>query len=1104
MTSQLLLRRSTRTLLKTSSQSTRSAVKSARIRIPGKDAAPRTTRVHKRSSSSSTAPSAAATDSDTQPVNPVTQASSPDVPPETPPEEAEPDKVRRRRTTTASKESEANTPQLPSGLDIIWVPESEPESSNSNAIPPPAILDEALNNLHVTLHPQTQHRAVYSSAQGPPVEPTLALYCPIEGGDYIIDETVRELARRSGSEVLVLDSVQIAAGECGQFGKAANAITLSRNPLHFTSTPPQPPQPSRRMQDEDDDDDDMSGFSVPSQMTLHVLAPMRTSRTIVASSSSAKGNPTMKAKAFFDELINIPSPADDLGQVPSRRPRLIYIRDFGTLASTSPSWYPSLLQAVRQRRQGPISRPTSPVVNPMTIIFGITPPILPSTSSHGSSSSGPGSMNVLASGPPSSSSAQSSKSGKDEDEIADKLREKRLRKRLKRWEKGDAALLDELPKLLLHTMDDGESRSSSSGRPEIVFVNGPGGTSAQSPFASFFGGGVSGSRSPGPSDADGNSRFFRTSIIVPSVRSLSNERECRVSRRRQINELTMRMGVSTVGGILPELENAPQTLEEQRESNAEESEGAQAESSDATKMWEEWGTKFEVWNDVVQIADRAVGAVISENMRTGTLPTTLDPTPIPWETIFHAWASHKSGREMRRLWAKESIQKTFKDEEEAVEERDSYMESDEIVERVKRDPDLDSHERRLVGCIVDAASMPTGFDQVHLPPTTIDAVRTIVSLPILHPTAFHHGILKDHNMTGCLLFGPPGTGKTLIVRALAKEAGCRMLAVSPSDVMDMYVGEGEKLVKSVFSLARRLAPCVVFMDEIDALFGARSSARETGGAIAHRGVITEFMQEMDGLRSSKDDNITVIGATNRPFDLDDAVLRRLPRRLLIDLPGEKERAEILNILLRNETLAEDVDVAILAKKTESFSGSDLKHLCVATALDAVKEKVEVPWKVGSSSASPLSTTPVASEPAVESSSIGSTAAATPESLSTPFEQVVAGSAEEKPTEAASTGEVKSSETPSAPDPAEYSRVLHWRNFAKALKEIVPSSSESLGSLVDLRKWNEEFGEGRKDKRKTIVWGKGKFGFTKQGSKVGEEVRVSELMTPSPVDTSAER
>lgn len=107
-------------------------------------------------------------------------------------------------------------------------------------------------------------------------------------------------------------------------------------------------------------------------------------------------------------------------------------------------------------------------------------------------------------------------------------------------------------------------------------------------------------------------------------------------------------------------------------------------------------------------------------------------------------------------------------------------------------------------------------------------------------------------------------------------------------IVVQYVGEGEKLVRAVFSLARKLSPCVVFIDELDALFGARVS-RESGGGMAHRGVITEFMQEMDGLRSSKDDNVIVIGATNRPFDLDDAVLRRLPRRLLVDLPGEKER-----------------------------------------------------------------------------------------------------------------------------------------------------------------------------------------------------------------------
>lgn len=302
-------------------------------------------------------------------------------------------------------------------------------------------------------------------------------------------------------------------------------------------------------------------------------------------------------------------------------------------------------------------------------------------------------------------------------------------------------------------------------------------------------------------------------------------------------------------------------------------------------------------------------------------------------------------------------------------------------------------------------------------------------------------------MAGCLLFGPPGTGKTLIVRALAKEAGSRMLMVSPSDVMDMYVGEGEKLVRAVFSLARRLSPCVVFLDEIDALFGARTSSHNSGGVIAHRGVITEFMQEMDGLKSrAGEERVIVIGATNRPFDLDDAVLRRLPRRLLVDLPGEKEREGILKILLRDETLSPDLDLKSLAKRTESFSGSDLKHLCVSAALAAVKEDVNLPWD-------------------------------------TPLDAISAATNDNQPLNLSSTVE--------AP-PLSYSRVIHPRHFTKAFKEITPSSSETLGSLADLRKWNEQFGEGRKDKRRLQVWGRGRFGFTNATFALGQdEGRISE-------------
>lgn len=189
------------------------------------------------------------------------------------------------------------------------------------------------------------------------------------------------------------------------------------------------------------------------------------------------------------------------------------------------------------------------------------------------------------------------------------------------------------------------------------------------------------------------------------------------------------------------------------------------------------------------------------------------------------------------------------------------------------------------------AQLATGFEDVCVDPKIVDSVRMIISLPLMYPKAFASGILGAEALSGILLYGPPGTGKTMLCRAVAKECNVRMLLVAPSNVQDMYVGETEKLVKAIFTLARKIAPCVIFIDEVDAIFGARSSDN-TNGSRYHRSMLTEFMQEMDGLNSAsvnKKKGIVVIGATNRPFDLDDAVLRRLPRRMLLDLPGPKER-----------------------------------------------------------------------------------------------------------------------------------------------------------------------------------------------------------------------
>ncbi|KAL5529240.1 hypothetical protein ACEPAG_5225 [Sanghuangporus baumii] len=1076
-------------------------------------AAPRATSRTLRRSSSSPSPAPAPSEPPLPSSSGTEQAVSasggrpPSVPPPEEPEEnlaaildevepekpSDAEKARRTRRTKAEIEAEATSSfLLPSELDILWTPNRMEEPSPS-ALPPPEIFEEVLTDLLITLHPQTQHRSAYAqpssssgsgsaSSSGSLIEPTLGLYCPFEGGDYIIDETVRELARRTDSDVVVIDAVQLAAGQAGCFGKAASVLQLPQNPLHFRAPIHQSPSlsPIRRAQEDDydrdegDEDGPIRDFQLPAAMSIHVMSPPGGRSSRQALSTPTTRSPMSKTKSFFEELINTPSPKDaEAVAQGKRRSRLIYIRDYPTLAPTASTWYPPLLAAVRQRRQGPIARSTSPVANSTTIVFGMTPPLVqPSAPSY---SGGPGLLGLLnawQSAPPVlSHPPRSGKSDYGEGEYAEKARERRLRDRLRKWERDEPAFYDEMPR----SPYAGETMQEGNERPGFVLVGSPFSNLPTGPPGNLLSALQNRANGHGD-DSEDNSQFFRLSVLVPSIRNHGMERQSRTSRRREINELTMRMALHAIGGNVETRFALPEPPMD-AESTSETNNKADQEFHNVVKMWEEWGRSVEAWKNVKDIADRAVATVVAQDMPHSK--PSLDTTTVPWSAVVSAWAARSSIRETRKAWLQESAGKGVKHilADDLDDESSPIRESDEVIQRVKEDADLTSHEQRLLGCIVDAASMTTSFDQVHLPPQTIDAVRTIVSLPLLHPTAFQQGILKQHSMTGCLLFGPPGTGKTLVVRALARDAGCRMLSVQPSDVMDMYVGEGEKLVRSLFSLARRLSPCVVFLDEIDALFGARSSARETGGTLAHHGIITEFMQEMDGLKTRSDSNVIVIGATNRPFDLDDAVLRRLPRRLLVDLPGEKERESILKILLRDEVLADDVDLVWLAKRTELFSGSDLKHLCVSAALDAVKENISLPWAMSSSEPAkelkPLNDTSVSSEEAEPSESGAS-----------------AETEEEESTDKAAVREAAEQELLSATEASDGApRTLYLRHFTKALKEISPSSSESLGTLSALRKWNEEFGEGQKKKAKKM-WGKGAFGFMEPGTEVPSDGRVS--------------
>ncbi|CAD5206877.1 unnamed protein product [Bursaphelenchus okinawaensis] len=185
---------------------------------------------------------------------------------------------------------------------------------------------------------------------------------------------------------------------------------------------------------------------------------------------------------------------------------------------------------------------------------------------------------------------------------------------------------------------------------------------------------------------------------------------------------------------------------------------------------------------------------------------------------------------------------------------------------------------------------------------------------------------------GILLYGPPGCGKTLIAKAVASDVEARFLHLDLSGLTDKWYGESQKLAAAVFSLAKKLQPCIIFIDEIDSFLRSRQMSDNEATAMMK----AQFMSLWDGF-SSGDDIVIVMGATNRPFDLDDAILRRMPTRFPVALPSEKARAAILRAILRNEVTAGDIKYEEIAKYTPKLSGAELKEVCRLAALSRLNK-----------------------------------------------------------------------------------------------------------------------------------------------------------------------
>ena len=207
-----------------------------------------------------------------------------------------------------------------------------------------------------------------------------------------------------------------------------------------------------------------------------------------------------------------------------------------------------------------------------------------------------------------------------------------------------------------------------------------------------------------------------------------------------------------------------------------------------------------------------------------------------------------------------------------------------------------------------------------------------------HPKKFNE--LGAKIPKGVLLYGPPGTGKTLLARAVAGEAGVPFFSISGSDFVEMFVGVGASRVRDLFEQAKKNSPCIVFIDEIDAV-GRQRGAGLGGGHDEREQTLNQLLVEMDGF--SPNEGIIIIAATNRPDILDPALLRpgRFDRQIVVDVPDITGRKEILQVHIKGKPLANDVDLGVLARRSPGFTGADLANMVNEAALLAARHNKKV-------------------------------------------------------------------------------------------------------------------------------------------------------------------
>ena len=255
--------------------------------------------------------------------------------------------------------------------------------------------------------------------------------------------------------------------------------------------------------------------------------------------------------------------------------------------------------------------------------------------------------------------------------------------------------------------------------------------------------------------------------------------------------------------------------------------------------------------------------------------------------------------------------------------------------------------------VVSPNEIPVTFDDIGGLDGIIEELTESVIYPLTMPHLYsgHSSLLSAPS--GVLLYGPPGCGKTMLAKALARESGACFINLHISTLTEKWYGDSNKLVAAVFSLARKLQPSIVFIDEIDAVLGQRRSGEHEASGM----VKAEFMTHWDGLASSTkqagNQRICILGATNRIQDIDEAILRRMPKKFPVSLPNSSQRRQIFGITLAETKLDNTVidgkpafDMSALVRASAGMSGSEIKEACRDAAMVPVREHIRNMKKSG--------------------------------------------------------------------------------------------------------------------------------------------------------------